>query len=77
MAGASFERDLDYIEYFSGRAVLAKSVTAAGFRVATYDKKHCCLWEDLNTDEGASTCFYKMVLSPVLCDSKGPNRDPQ
>ena len=59
MAGACFDQDLDYIEFFSGAAILAGAVRSKGCAVATYDKLNDCLWENLNTVEGLNLRLSK------------------
>ena len=63
MAGACFDQDLDYIEFFSGAAILAGAVRSKGCAVATYDKQNDYLWENLNTVEGLNLRLYKDVRS--------------
>ena len=63
MAGACFDQDLDYIEFFSGAAILAGAVRSKGCAVATYDKLNDYLWENLNTVEGLNLRLYQDVRS--------------
>lgn len=63
MSGASFQKDLDFVEYFSGCGVLASSVSRHGLDVATFDKQNDALWEDLNTDEGSEVVLRDRARS--------------
>jgi hypothetical protein len=56
--GINLEKDLNYIEYFSGSAVLTSSMRRSGYRAATFDIVDDAIFGDMNGDAGFAHALH-------------------
>jgi hypothetical protein len=56
--GIDLVRDLDYVELFSGAAILTSAMRSAGYRAATFDNRDDPVFGDFNGDAGFAHALH-------------------